>query len=176
MSCLKLHFTELRSLVETFLKEISCLPNFSTTSRTVTRLPLSILVAATLSDSNAVIRAATVNTVSGSGAEATCAGDLSGAASEAEATGAGDLSGAASGAEATGAGDLSDAAGEGTSRDAPDAVESGAFSEATDKDGVFGREDAACTLCLSFGPSTSCARSEERRVGKECRSRWSPYH
>src|SRR3989454_12321046 len=23
---------------------------------------------------------------------------------------------------------------------------------------------------------SSCARSEERRVGKECRSRWSPYH
>ena len=22
----------------------------------------------------------------------------------------------------------------------------------------------------------TCARSEERRVGKECRSRWSPYH
>src|SRR5436189_1014017 len=22
----------------------------------------------------------------------------------------------------------------------------------------------------------SCERSEERRVGKECRSRWSPYH
>ena len=22
----------------------------------------------------------------------------------------------------------------------------------------------------------SCVRSEERRVGKECRSRWSPYH
>ena len=22
----------------------------------------------------------------------------------------------------------------------------------------------------------SCSRSEERRVGKECRSRWSPYH
>ena len=22
----------------------------------------------------------------------------------------------------------------------------------------------------------NCARSEERRVGKECRSRWSPYH
>ena len=22
----------------------------------------------------------------------------------------------------------------------------------------------------------SCKRSEERRVGKECRSRWSPYH
>src|SRR2546422_5740705 len=23
---------------------------------------------------------------------------------------------------------------------------------------------------------TACQRSEERRVGKECRSRWSPYH
>ena len=23
---------------------------------------------------------------------------------------------------------------------------------------------------------TAAARSEERRVGKECRSRWSPYH
>ena len=22
----------------------------------------------------------------------------------------------------------------------------------------------------------NCPRSEERRVGKECRSRWSPYH
>src|SRR5215467_15621911 len=28
-----------------------------------------------------------------------------------------------------------------------------------------------------FGASTKCsARSEERRVGKECRSRWSPHH
>src|SRR2546430_8874633 len=26
------------------------------------------------------------------------------------------------------------------------------------------------------GPSAASARSEERRVGKECRSRWSPYH
>ena len=25
-------------------------------------------------------------------------------------------------------------------------------------------------------PHTSTGRSEERRVGKECRSRWSPYH
>src|SRR6266511_1043400 len=25
-------------------------------------------------------------------------------------------------------------------------------------------------------PVTTTARSEERRVGKECRSRWSPYH
>ena len=28
-----------------------------------------------------------------------------------------------------------------------------------------------------FHPRENCAdRSEERRVGKECRSRWSPYH
>ena len=27
-----------------------------------------------------------------------------------------------------------------------------------------------------FNPSISVIRSEERRVGKECRSRWSPYH
>ena len=26
------------------------------------------------------------------------------------------------------------------------------------------------------GFSTASERSEERRVGKECRSRWSPYH
>ena len=25
-------------------------------------------------------------------------------------------------------------------------------------------------------PNVVCVRSEERRVGKECRSRWSPYH
>ena len=27
-----------------------------------------------------------------------------------------------------------------------------------------------------FGNLGKCTRSEERRVGKECRSRWSPYH
>ena len=27
-----------------------------------------------------------------------------------------------------------------------------------------------------FFDGSSIARSEERRVGKECRSRWSPYH
>src|SRR5260370_5153138 len=29
---------------------------------------------------------------------------------------------------------------------------------------------------LSFGLGFAILRSEERRVGKECRSRWSPYH
>ena len=28
----------------------------------------------------------------------------------------------------------------------------------------------------AFSGGTSVSRSEERRVGKECRSRWSPYH
>jgi len=27
-----------------------------------------------------------------------------------------------------------------------------------------------------LGPNGAGKRSEERRVGKECRSRWSPYH
>ena len=27
-----------------------------------------------------------------------------------------------------------------------------------------------------FKPNIQTMRSEERRVGKECRSRWSPYH
>ena len=29
---------------------------------------------------------------------------------------------------------------------------------------------------VASGYSAACRRSEERRVGKECRSRWSPYH
>src|SRR5260221_11556602 len=30
--------------------------------------------------------------------------------------------------------------------------------------------------CLYYGLGEGTIRSEERRVGKECRSRWSPYH
>ena len=38
-------------------------------------------------------------------------------------------------------------------------------------------EDVPYTFAL-FGPDVwfMYRRSEERRVGKECRSRWSPYH
>src|SRR3712207_8144408 len=32
------------------------------------------------------------------------------------------------------------------------------------------------TLTHAFPRPAALARSEERRVGKECRSRWSPYH
>src|SRR5476649_1878316 len=38
----------------------------------------------------------------------------------------------------------------------------------------------ACQACqlilLGQHPDLTLLRSEERRVGKECRSRWSPYH
>ena len=30
--------------------------------------------------------------------------------------------------------------------------------------------------CPNCGAGRALCRSEERRVGKECRSRWSPYH
>src|SRR2546425_363994 len=32
------------------------------------------------------------------------------------------------------------------------------------------------SICASVTVSGGATRSEERRVGKECRSRWSPYH
>ena len=31
-------------------------------------------------------------------------------------------------------------------------------------------------VCGNVGQKGELERSEERRVGKECRSRWSPYH
>ena len=34
----------------------------------------------------------------------------------------------------------------------------------------------AITFVLHKHPAVPLCRSEERRVGKECRSRWSPYH
>ena len=36
--------------------------------------------------------------------------------------------------------------------------------------------EASETVSGSFAAMKSAARSEERRVGKECRSRWPPYH
>ena len=35
---------------------------------------------------------------------------------------------------------------------------------------------AATIAWFNHAPHLYVARSEERRVGKECRSRWSPYH
>ena len=36
--------------------------------------------------------------------------------------------------------------------------------------------DAPTVSAQQFAAALFNARSEERRVGKECRSRWSPYH
>src|SRR5256886_5247211 len=38
------------------------------------------------------------------------------------------------------------------------------------------RPRSATPLAHRSTPNSSSRRSEERRVGKECRSRWSPYH
>src|SRR2546429_1356434 len=35
---------------------------------------------------------------------------------------------------------------------------------------------AAAARVVDWASGTRIGRSEERRVGKECRSRWSPYH
>src|SRR5256885_4175850 len=41
---------------------------------------------------------------------------------------------------------------------------------------VFNLENFVLYNTAEFGGGTFIDRSEERRVGKECRSRWSPYH
>ena len=40
---------------------------------------------------------------------------------------------------------------------------------------IFGNDEHGRAL-VTFGDDRRQLRSEERRVGKECRSRWSPYH
>ena len=39
---------------------------------------------------------------------------------------------------------------------------------------IFAAFSASLVISAMLGPRVG--RSEERRVGKECRSRWSPYH
>ena len=39
--------------------------------------------------------------------------------------------------------------------------------------GLSGMDD---TYTFYYDETNNLTRSEERRVGKECRSRWSPYH
>src|SRR3712207_4291705 len=41
---------------------------------------------------------------------------------------------------------------------------------------LSGTVDAARLAAAQVGEHVVTVRSEERRVGKECRSRWSPYH
>ena len=42
--------------------------------------------------------------------------------------------------------------------------------------GMVRHEDATVSVLVSREEAIREERSEERRVGKECRSRWSPYH
>ena len=44
------------------------------------------------------------------------------------------------------------------------------------KDNTAGCTKQACGFSERYPQFTEKGRSEERRVGKECRSRWSPYH
>ena len=45
------------------------------------------------------------------------------------------------------------------------------------KKALYRNKDAVkAILALLLGANYLSGRSEERRVGKECRSRWSPYH
>ena len=55
-----------------------------------------------------------------------------------------------------------------------DAAKRSAFMSELEKRGM--RISALNTSCNPTWPSETLLRSEERRVGKECRSRWSPYH
>src|SRR3989442_8787142 len=43
-------------------------------------------------------------------------------------------------------------------------------------DGIFGNPPGGTTYSHATDLPEDRTRSEERRVGKECRSRWSPYH
>src|SRR2546430_7609690 len=44
------------------------------------------------------------------------------------------------------------------------------------ENGMFGAPPIQVVVGAEVHASVLKARSEERRVGKECRSRWSPYH
>ena len=51
-----------------------------------------------------------------------------------------------------------------------------AIQAAIDEAGIAAERGAKTIVVLSKGIYLTSSRSEERRVGKECRSRWSPYH
>ena len=44
------------------------------------------------------------------------------------------------------------------------------------RNGQYKKRGTAATRNGQYKKRGRCRRSEERRVGKECRSRWSPYH
>ena len=50
------------------------------------------------------------------------------------------------------------------------------FISKTESEELEKEADAAADIARTLASQPLQARSEERRVGKECRSRWSPYH
>src|SRR3712207_9364037 len=58
----------------------------------------------------------------------------------------------------------------------PSGVRAGSGIEITVRDPFDDGPRRYLYLFRSSGDRNPAARSEERRVGKECRSRWSPYH
>ena len=51
------------------------------------------------------------------------------------------------------------------------------YLAAADPTALAAQAQAECLQSLEQADAiATAARSEERRVGKECRSRWSPYH
>ena len=52
----------------------------------------------------------------------------------------------------------------------------GSYDNTTDKMLYDGIQSCSAAAFLMGGVTSCRFRSEERRVGKECRSRWSPYH
>ena len=75
-----------------------------------------------------------------------------------------------------------DAASETPSAPSSYSVEAGNFGNIADNNGYlidpyfFDKTVAGATTSFTGGSFYTNHRSEERRVGKECRSRWSPYH
>ena len=54
--------------------------------------------------------------------------------------------------------------------------QAGSFTEGYVYDKNTNKAVAGASVCIWEGYGKGTTRSEERRVGKECRSRWSPYH
>ena len=65
--------------------------------------------------------------------------------------------------------------------DAPIVVQSMTNTDTADAAATAGQVEALARagselVRITVNSPEAAARSEERRVGKECRSRWSPYH
>ena len=64
----------------------------------------------------------------------------------------------------------------GQANDTPDDIIFDTFQETAYPDQPLGRAILGSAEIVGAMPRDALVRSEERRVGKECRSRWTPYH